>query len=213
MPGFAEDLTRKLLGAQAHVDCASRDRHAAFADYSQLTNRCEQDPRSRSGGAGSVSNGPDYQRQTSNKGVVMKGIIPERESRMSALSETIVAGQPEGFQRRLHYHLGQELANTLGTFMGDHVADPQSAEAHISPLGELSVAREFRVVAIFSSGLYDHRRQLGLRSACARPNACSGFGDLARHDRGESQRHLRCACDRPADRAAAGSWSGLSRIG
>src|SRR5262245_45702569 len=88
--GFTEDLQKKLLGAQAHVSLLHRDR-SGISNYLELTKQAEQVP-------GVVAAAPSlYQMvlissKTSNHGAVIKGIIPELESRMSALSEYIVQG-------------------------------------------------------------------------------------------------------------------------
>jgi lipoprotein-releasing system permease protein len=89
-----------------------------------------------------------------NKGVMMKGIIPDMESRMSALSENMV----EGSLKDLHDDsviIGKELAKSLGTFKGDHL-QIITAETHMTPLGELPRSRVVEVVGLFSSGLYDY---------------------------------------------------------
>jgi lipoprotein-releasing system permease protein len=89
-----------------------------------------------------------------NKGVMMKGILPDMESRMSALSENMV----EGSLKDLHDDsviIGKELAKSLGTFKGDHL-QIITAETHMTPLGELPRSRVVEVVGLFSSGLYDY---------------------------------------------------------
>src|SRR5262249_36323156 len=50
--------------------------------------------------------------------------------------------------------IGQEMANALGVFVGDDV-EVISSEPAISPIGAMPTSKIFRVVAIFSSGLFD----------------------------------------------------------
>src|SRR5437667_3168753 len=115
--GFREDLQKKLLGAQAHVSLMPKDRVGGIADYIRLTKEIEQVP-------GVVMAAPAvYQTvlissETQKKGVVLKGIIPEMESRMSALSDNIVEGSLKDFHDD-SLIIGHQLSKTLGTFSRD----------------------------------------------------------------------------------------------
>ena len=173
--GFRADLTKKLLGAQPHVTVQSRERTRGIADYMQVVQQVEQAPDVVAA-APAVYQTVLLSGPAGNKGVVMKGIIPERESRMSALSENIV----EGSLKDLHDDsviIGKELAKTLGTFKGDHL-QIITAETHISPLGELPRSRVVEVVGLFSSGLYDYDSSW-IYVPLATSQRLLGLGDLA----------------------------------
>ncbi len=173
--GFRADLTKKLLGAQPHVTVQSRERTRGIADYMQVVQQVEQAPNVVAA-APAVYQTVLLSGPAGNKGVVMKGIIPERESRMSALSENIV----EGSLKDLHDDsviIGKELAKTLGTFKGDHL-QIITAETHISPLGELPRSRVVEVVGLFSSGLYDYDSSW-IYVPLATSQRLLGLGDLA----------------------------------
>lgn len=149
--GFTEDLQKKLLGAQAHIRIVNR-KDPVISNYLELTKQVEQVP-------GVVAAAPSiYQtvlissRKTNSPGVV-KGIIPEMESRMSSLSANIVQGSLKDFDEG-SIILGQELANAVGAFVGDPV-EVVSPQATITPMGMTPTSLPFKVVAIFSSGLYD----------------------------------------------------------
>jgi lipoprotein-releasing system permease protein len=149
--GFTEDLQNKLLGAQAHIRLLNRT-NPIISDYLELTKQIEQVP-------GVVAASPSIYQTVlissgkSNSGVVMKGIIPEMESRMSALSEDIVQGTLKNFGDDTII-LGQDLAHTIGAFIGDKV-QILSSQTTVTPLGSMPTSHVFTVVAIFSSGLYD----------------------------------------------------------
>src|SRR5215467_4490414 len=151
--GFRADLTKKLLGAQPHVTLLSRDRPRGIADYMRVVKEVEQDP-------GVIAAAPAvYQvvllsSSAGNKGVEMKGTIPEMESRMSALSDNMVEGSLKDFHGN-SVSIGKELAKTLGTFKGDHL-QIITAETRMTPIGELPRSRVVEVVGLFSSGLYDY---------------------------------------------------------
>jgi lipoprotein-releasing system permease protein len=151
--GFRADLTKKLLGAQPHVTLQSRDKPRGITDYMHVVQEVQQDPDVVAA-APVVYQTVLLSGSAGNKGVMMKGIIPDMESRMSALSENMV----EGSLKDLHDDsviIGKELAKSLGTFKGDHL-QIITAETHMTPLGELPRSRVVEVVGLFSSGLYDY---------------------------------------------------------
>lgn len=150
--GFRADLTKKLLGAQPHVSLTERERSKGISNYLPVLQQVEQVQ-------GVVAAQPTIYSvvlasgAAGSKGVIMKGIIPEMESRMSDVAKNMT----EGSLSDLHDNtviIGKELAKTLGTFKGDHL-QIISTETHITPLGEVPRSRVVEVVGIFSSGLYD----------------------------------------------------------
>ncbi len=149
--GFTEDLQKKLLGAQAHIRIARKDT-VGINDYLNVSRQAEQVE-------GVVAAAPSiYQPVLISSASVdhpaqMKGVIPEMESRMSALSSNIVEGRFEDFGEG-SIIVGRELANAIGVKVGDRVS-LLSSQTTVSPLGAMPTSKGFRVVAIFSSGLFD----------------------------------------------------------
>jgi lipoprotein-releasing system permease protein len=150
--GFREDLQKKLLGAQAHVSLIARNR-TGIADYTRITKEVEQVPGVLFA-APAVFQKVLISTGAQSQGVILKGIIPEMESRLSALSDNMVEGNIKDFKED-SIIIGKELANTLGTFKGDRVRI-LSAETQLTPLGGVPRVRTFEVVGLFSSGLYDY---------------------------------------------------------
>jgi lipoprotein-releasing system permease protein len=150
--GFREDLQKRLLGAQAHVNILRKDRAAGISDYMRITKEVEQVP-------GVVFAAPAvYQRalissQAQANGVIVKGIIPEMESSVSALRTNMVDGNLQDFHENAII-IGKELSNTLGTSKGDRVKIV-SIETSLSPFGPVPRNRTFTVTGIFESGLYE----------------------------------------------------------
>src|SRR5689334_23094824 len=93
--GFREDLQNKLLGAQAHVNLLNL-REGGIANYQTLLERVEKVD-------GVVSAAPAIFQTVllhtakGNKGVFLKGIIPERETKISALANNMVKGSLANF--------------------------------------------------------------------------------------------------------------------
>jgi lipoprotein-releasing system permease protein len=149
--GFREDLQRKLLGAQAHISLLPRV-PGGISDYTQLTKDIEKIP-------GVVAAAPAVYETVlisstkQSQGVELKGIIPELESRVSTFSQTIVQGSLKEFNDDAIV-VGRDLANQLGITVGDDV-QVLSPQTTVSPFGAMPTGLAFRVIAIFSSGLYD----------------------------------------------------------
>jgi len=150
--GFAEDLQKKLLGAQPHISLLPKGREG-IADYMRITKEVEQVP-------GVVFAAPAVfqtvliSTEVQNKGVVLKGILPEMETRMSALSENMIEGSLKEFTEN-SIIIGKELASSLGTFKGDRVKIV-SGETRLTPLGGVPRTRSFQVTGLFSAGLYEY---------------------------------------------------------
>src|ERR1051325_10658337 len=150
--GFRDDLQKRLLGSQAHVSILRKDRAGGISDYIRITKEIEEIP-------GVVSAAPSvYQKALMNSagqasGVIVKGIIPEMEKPLSALSANMVDGSLKDFGDD-SVILGKELAKTLCTFHGDRVKIV-SIETVLTPLGAMPRSRTFRVTGLFESGLYE----------------------------------------------------------
>jgi lipoprotein-releasing system permease protein len=173
--GFREDLKKKLLGAQADVSLLPRDRVGGIADYMRIVKEVEQVP-------GVVFAAPAvYQKvllssEAQSSGVVLKGIIPEMESRLSALSQNMVDGSLNDFKDD-SIIIGKELSKTLGTFKGDRLR-VISIGTRLTPFGPVPINRVFEVKGLFESGLYDYDNSWVYVSLGA-AQRLFGYGDVA----------------------------------
>src|SRR4030095_2893842 len=151
--GFREDLEKKLLGAQAHVNILPKGRTNGISDYLRVTKEVEQVP-------GVLFAAPAiYQKvgllsEAQSSGVFLKGILPDMESRLSSLSENMVEGSLNNFNED-SIIIGRELSKTLGTFVGDRLSVISFA-TRSTPFGLAPRNRSFQVTGIFESGLYDY---------------------------------------------------------
>jgi lipoprotein-releasing system permease protein len=150
--GFREDLQKLLLGAQAHVQLIPKGREG-IPDYLDLTKQVE-------GMDGVVAAAPSFYQQVlihseaANKPAILKGVIPEMETKISSLSKIIIKGDLEDFNDYTIV-LGDNLANSLGVSVGDRVT-VIAPEMTLMPMGAMQRNRGFKVVAIFKSGLFDY---------------------------------------------------------
>jgi lipoprotein-releasing system permease protein len=172
--GFREDLQKKLLGAQAHIQLLPKGKEG-IPEYLNLVKEAEQTP-------GVIAAAPAvYQKMlihtnAATDGVVVKGIIPDFEARISSLPSNIVKGDLKNFSG-YSIALGERLADTLGVSVGDRLR-LMSSETTLSPMGALPKTRGFEVVAIFNSGLYDYD-STWVYIPIATAQELAGFGDIA----------------------------------
>jgi lipoprotein-releasing system permease protein len=154
--GFRRELEQRLLGATADVTLlrASSD---GIARYEELTERLSRLPHV-------VSSAPALYEQvlvsshSRAQGVVLKGVDPQRETRvgdlLTRLKEGSLAGLSQDFPNADPIIIGKELAKSLGVFVGDTVL-VTSPQGYLTPLEVVPKFRHFRVVGVFDSGFYD----------------------------------------------------------
>ena len=93
--GFREDLQKKLLGAQPDISLLPKG-HEGIPNYIQVAKEVDNVP-------GVVVAAPAVFQTVllssgiQNQGVFLKGIVPEMESKISALSDNIVEGSIKDF--------------------------------------------------------------------------------------------------------------------
>ncbi len=174
MTGFKEDLQAKILGTTSHIVVHDRTREN-MKDYEPLVARVAQVPHV-------LAATPFIYRQvllttqSGVQGIVLRGIDPEREARVTELAKNIKAGRLEDLEapaggaagsdpatgapaRHPGIILGKELALRLGAFVGDLV-NVVSPVGSMSAIGMVPKIRVFKVVAVFESGMYEYDSSL-----------------------------------------------------
>lgn len=189
MTGFKEDLQAKILGTTSHIVVQDRTRES-MTDYDALVAKVEQVPHV-------VAATPFIYRQvmltsrSAVQGVVVRGIDPKREIRVTELGKNITAGRlddlesasgpvtgPAGLRAGSAPRvtpapsappgivLGRELALRLGLAVGDsvNVVSPVGSGASLTTVLMTPKIRTFKVVAIFQSGMYEYDSSLAYLS-------------------------------------------------
>jgi lipoprotein-releasing system permease protein len=176
MTGFKEDLQAKILGTTSHIVVHDRTREN-MAEYPALVSRVQQVPHVLAA-TPFVLRQVLLTSQSAVQGIVLRGIDPEQERRVTDLAKNIRAGQledlevttppahtPEGGapEQPSAPHpgiiLGKELSLRLGAFVGDPI-NVVSPVGPISALGMVPKIRTFRVVAVFESGMFEYDSSL-----------------------------------------------------
>jgi lipoprotein-releasing system permease protein len=157
LTGMQGELRSRILGAASHLSIY-RGGGVAFEDYRRVLEIL--DGIDGIEGAAPVLYGKALVTSATGSGLVtLKGIDPARESTVTEFGEKMISGRlidlsesSEGEEPGIV--LGDELAITLGVYIGDAVK-VTSPEGHLSPFGMLPRVRTFRVVGIFRLGLYN----------------------------------------------------------
>lgn len=177
MTGFKEDIQAKILGTTAHIIVQERMKDA-MSDYNATTKQVETVPEV-------VAATPFILKQvmlttqSNAQGVVLRGIDPQREGRVTELSKNLASGQLTDLSKPVTVHLpppddptglpqasekpaiilGKELALRLGAFVGDTITVVSPA-GPISAMGMVPKIRIFAVSGIFQSGMYEYDSSL-----------------------------------------------------
>jgi len=154
--GFRETLQDRLLGVTAHISL-TRPGSGGIRDYESLATKFSSIPGVRSV-TPAVYQTVLMSFAGQSRGVVTKGIDPERERRADEALQRIVAGQldfspdNDGIGALL---IGKQLAEEWKLSPGDYVT-LMSPQGRLTPFGLLPRSRRFRIAGVFDSGFYDY---------------------------------------------------------
>jgi lipoprotein-releasing system permease protein len=180
MTGFKEDLQAKILGTTSHIVVHDRTRDGML-DYEAQVKKVKQVPHV-------LAATPFVFRQvlltseSAVQGIVLRGIDPQQEVRVTELGKNIKSGslaeleQPapppapnasaEAGAAPEPKHpgiiLGKELSLRLNAFVGDqvNVVSPVGPASRLGTIAMTPKIRVFTVVAVFESGMYEYDSSL-----------------------------------------------------
>ena len=186
MTGFEEDLKDKILDTNAHVVVLGTG--GGLANYGDVAGRLEKMD-------GVVAATPFIYSQVmlaagkNVSGVVLRGIDLATDPKVTNIKRSIVdgsfdamgevAGAPRADSSPALPGLviGKELARNLNLFRGDTV-NVISPMGNISPMGMVPKMRQFRVVGIFHTGMFEYDSTLAYVSL-PEAQAFLGLGSTA----------------------------------
>ena len=159
MNGFERELRSRILAVTSHAELTGTS--GPLADWPALAARAR-------GQSGVEAAAPYIESQamlangTAMAGATVRGVLPAQERVATGLAQRVTAGSladltPGGYG----IVLGTALAHELGAHLGGTVV-VNAPQGTATPTGVVPRMRRFRVVGIFSSGMYEFDRGLAL---------------------------------------------------
>ncbi len=165
MTGFKEDLRDKILGTNAHVIITDRTSNT-IKDYAKVVAHVQQLPHVVAA-TPFIYNQVLLSSEAAVHGVVLRGIEPRSEARVTDIQKNLIGGSLEALEKKTPAKggkdesslpgiiIGKELAARLGLLVGDKL-NVMSPVGTIGPLGVIPKIRRFQVVGVFDSGMYEY---------------------------------------------------------
>ena len=159
MNGFQEELRNRILGVAAHMEITGPNER--LTDWPGLAAQAVKHPEVKDY-APYVSGQGLLSASENTKGALIRGILPEREARVTDLAMHMKAGSLDNLKSgEFGLVLGQELARALAVGVGDKVTVivPQGV---VTPAGMLPRLKQFTVVGVFAAGMFEYDSGLAL---------------------------------------------------
>ena len=159
MNGFERELRARILGMASHATISAFE--GGLPDWPGVAERARQHAEIEA--LAPYVQGEGMVRMSGAlSGTILRGILPDAESRVSQVGEHMKEGKLEDLVAgEFRIVLGAELARALGVRAGDKV-DLMIPQASVTPAGVLPRFRRFTVSGIFEIGMYEFDRGLVL---------------------------------------------------
>lgn len=152
MNGFESELRSKILGASAHAQILN-ETGQEITNYEKIISQLENREHIIGAapyvfGQGMLVSGEE------SEGIVIKGIIPREERKVSKLSENMAYGSFP-FPEPNSILVGVELVHRLGLSLEEEVTliPPLFVD---TPFGKIPKFEVFKISGIFESGMYEY---------------------------------------------------------
>ncbi len=158
MNGFETELRQRILGMTSHATISSLE--GDLTQWQELQTIAEKHPEV-------VASAPYIEREgmvmfgEQVNGVMLRGIEPAEEPKVSVVSEKIIAGEFRLQAGEYQTVIGKELAHKLGVGVGDKIT-VVSPTANISIAGVMPRLKRFTVTALFEIGMYEYDSAVAL---------------------------------------------------
>jgi lipoprotein-releasing system permease protein len=172
--GFRQDLQARLLGSSSHVNLMGTMKEG-ITEWHSLMTRLEKQPHVVAA-APAIYEQVLVSRGSRASGVVLKGVIPEYENKVSELLKTVKFGSAdklsappapecppdeENCQPELPpIILGKDVASNIGATVSSVVL-VTSPQSELTPFGMVGKFVRFKVAGIFDSGFFDYDNTWG----------------------------------------------------
>ncbi len=151
MNGFHIELSKNIIGLGSDISIISTEK--SIYDYRDIIKKVEGLDFVKYANpvvtGQSLASGP-----RSSSGVMIKGFDLKDLEYKTLITKNIIDGDISNFNDRHNIIIGHELAANLGVEVGDNIK-LISPNVISTALGSMPRSKDFRVAAIFSSGLYE----------------------------------------------------------
>ena len=159
MNGFGEELRSRILSVAAHVTVTGYG--GDLTDWQSVQKKVVTN-KEVLGSAPYVLAQGLLTAHGKSSGVMVRGVLPGEEASVSSLGENMKGGKiddlTEGEYRII---LGQELAFSLGVWVGDKVT-LMAPQASVTAAGILPRMKRFTIAGVFEAGMYEYDSALVL---------------------------------------------------
>ena len=159
MNGFQKEIRARMLGITPHLQVTSNN--GSLLAWQAVLQTVANHPAVL-GAAPYVSGQGMLSLNESVQGVMVQGIDPEAENRLTQLSTKIKEGSLDQLRSgEFGVVLGSDLARILGARLGDSIL-LLTPQGQITPAGMLPRLKQFRLVGIFEIGMAPYDNSLAL---------------------------------------------------
>lgn len=157
MNGFQKEVRDRMLSVIAHIEVFDPSEH--IVDWHNITKEVSTHPEVV-GAAPYVAAQAMLVRNDALRGVVVRGINPLEETRVSDIAKQVHWGHLSDLQKgQFNIVLGRELAGSLGVNIGDKVT-MLAPQGQVTPAGVVPRLKQFTVAGIFEAGHFEYDSSL-----------------------------------------------------
>ena len=158
MNGFQKEVRDRMLSVLSHIEITSPN---GLTDWESIAETLAKQAHVL-GVAPMVSSQGLLSRAESMRGVVLRGVDPALEGRVSDLPKQLIVGSISDLKPgQFGVVLGTQLAGTLGVRVGDRV-NLLVPEGDLTPAGMMPRMRALQVVGMVDSGHYEYDSTLAV---------------------------------------------------
>jgi lipoprotein-releasing system permease protein len=152
MNGFQKEVRDRMLSVLAHIEVS--DANGALPDWQQTAREAFMD-KDVKGAAPYVAGQAMMTREDTVRGVVVRGVLPAEEPKVSDVASQIKQGSFNDLRAgEFNIVLGLELARAMQARVGDKVT-LIAPQGQVTPAGVIPRLKQFTVVGIFEAGHFE----------------------------------------------------------
>ena len=152
MNGFQKEVRDRMLSVLAHIEVSGAS--GALPDWQQTAREAFMD-KDVKGAAPYVAGQAMMTRDDTVRGVVVRGVLPAEEPKVSDVVGTIKQGSFNDLRAgEFNIVLGLELARAMHASVGDKVT-LIAPQGQVTPAGVIPRLKQFTVVGIFEAGHFE----------------------------------------------------------